>query len=207
MNGSLIPKAALIESTEKILRIYDPKRTTFFEFTTAVAFDYLAKTKPDLAVIEVGLGGRLDATNTVDPLVTVITDISREHEDYLGAGIAAVAGEKAGVIKPNVPLVTGASRREARKVITGKAQELSAPVREFGKHFKGIRTGPNLFTYRSEKTVIDELHLRMPGAYRIRTRAWPWQWWRNSAREVTQFQKQQCGQGLPTQRFRAGLRY
>jgi dihydrofolate synthase / folylpolyglutamate synthase len=168
VNGSLIPKEALIESTEKVLKIYDPERTTFFEFTTAVAFDYLAQTKPDLAVIEVGLGGRLDATNTVSPLVTVITDISREHEDYLGVGIAAIAGEKAGVIKPNVPLITGASRAQARKIIMGKARELSAPVREFGKHFKGIRTGSNLFTYRSEKSVIEKLHIRMPGSYQIK---------------------------------------
>ncbi len=168
VNGSLIPKEALIESTEKILRIYDPQRTTFFEFTTAIAFDYLAQAKPDLAVIEVGLGGRLDATNTVEPLVTVITDISREHEDYLGTGIAAVAREKAGVIKPNVPLITAASRREARKVILEAARNLSAPTKEFGKDFVGIRTGADVFTYRSEKTVMENLVLTMPGSYQVK---------------------------------------
>src|SRR5271157_1336094 len=144
MNGSLVPKEAIIETTEQIRRIYNPERTTFFEFTTAIAFDFIAKSKPDIAVIEVGLGGRLDATNTVEPLVTVITDISREHEDYLGAGIAAVAGEKAGVIKPAVPLITGAGRGEARKVILEAARNASATVKEFGKHFAAKRTDVNV---------------------------------------------------------------
>ena len=137
VNGSLVPKEAIIESTAKVRGIYDPERTTFFEFTTAVAFDFMARAKPDIAVIEVGLGGRLDATNTVEPLVTVITDISREHEDYLGAGIAAVAGEKAGIIKPGVPLVTGAGRSEARRVILEAARKASAAVKEFGRAIRG----------------------------------------------------------------------
>ena len=171
VNGSLVPKQAIIETTEKIRRIYDPERTTFFEFTTAVAFDFIAKSKPDLAVIEVGLGGRLDATNTVEPIVTVITDISREHEDYLGTGIAAVAGEKAGVIKSAIPLITGAGRSEARKVILEAARNASATVKEFGKHFAAKRTGINVFTYRSEKLILDDVSLTMPGSHQMKNAA------------------------------------
>jgi len=171
VNGSLVPKEAIIESTEKIRRIYDPERTTFFEFTTAVAFDFIAQAKPDIAVIEVGLGGRLDATNTVEPLVTVITDISREHEDYLGTGIAAVAGEKAGIIKPGIPLVTGAGRSEARKVIFEAARRASATVKEFGKQFAAKRTGVNVFNYRSEKLVLDGVSLTMPGSHQMKNAA------------------------------------
>jgi len=171
VNGSLVPKEAIIETTEKIRRIYNPERTTFFEFTTAVAFDFLAQAKPDIAVIEVGLGGRLDATNTVEPLVTVITDISREHEDYLGVGIASVATEKAGVIKPGVPLITGAGRREARKVILETARNMSAAVKEFGKHFAAKRTGFDVFTYRSEKLVLDSVALTMPGSHQMKNAA------------------------------------
>ena len=171
VNGSLVPKEAIIESTEKIRRIYDPERTTFFEFTTAVAFDFIAQSKPDIAVIEVGLGGRLDATNTVEPLVTVITDISREHEDYLGTGIAAVAGEKAGIIKLGIPLVTGAGRSEARKVILEAARRASTAVKEFGKQFAAKRTGANVFIYRSEKLVLDDVSLTMPGSHQMKNAA------------------------------------
>jgi dihydrofolate synthase / folylpolyglutamate synthase len=168
INGELVSPEALVKATEKIKALYDPKRTTFFEFTTAAAFLCIAETRPDLAVVEVGLGGRLDATNTVDPVMTVITDISREHEDYLGEGIAAVAGEKAGIIKPGVPLITGASRSAAREVILRVADSAGAKVREFGRDFRGVRTGPDRFTYRSESGTIEDLVLSMPGGHQIK---------------------------------------
>lgn len=171
LNGAMVSKEALIASTEKIRTFYDPDRTTFFEFTTAVAFDCMAQTAPDMAVIEVGLGGRLDATNTVSPSVTVITDISREHEDYLGVGISAIATEKAGIIKRGVPLITGAARREARAIILKTAQDLEAPVKEFGRSFVGIRTGPGHFTYRSGSLTLEGLSLSMPGSHQIKNAA------------------------------------
>lgn len=171
LNGAMVSKEALIASTEKIRTFYDPDRTTFFEFTTAVAFDCMAQTAPDMAVIEVGLGGRLDATNTVSPSVTVITDISREHEDYLGVGISAIATEKAGIIKRGVPLITGAARREARAIILKTAQDLEAPVKEFGRSFVGIRTGPGRFTYRSGSLTLEGLSLSMPGSHQIKNAA------------------------------------
>ena len=168
LNGELVSKAAIMEATEKVRAVYDPKRTTFFEFTTAVAFDCIAQMKPDIAIVEVGLGGRLDATNTVDSKVTVITDISREHEDYLGMGLASVAREKAGIVKPRVPLITGASRREAREVILRVASEASAPVAEFGKGFSGKRTGIHQFTYRSANLSLEDLQLSMPGSHQVK---------------------------------------
>jgi dihydrofolate synthase / folylpolyglutamate synthase len=168
LDGAFVSKDAIVASTKKIRRIYDPERTTFFEFTTAVAFDCMASFKPDMAVIEVGLGGRLDATNTVAPLVTVITDISREHEDYLGVGIRSIAREKAGIIKPRVPLVTGATRQEAREVILGTARELSAPVKEFGRDFIGKRTQRDAFRYSSPRSVLEHLTLSMPGSHQIK---------------------------------------
>ncbi len=168
LNGELVSKAAIIDSAEKVSAVYDPKRTTFFEFTTAMAFDCIARMKPEIAIVEVGLGGRLDATNTVDSKVTVITDISREHEDYLGVGLASVAREKAGIIKPGIPLVTGASRKEARDVILRVASDASAPVGEFGKDFSGKRTGTRQFTYRSSDLVMEDLGLSMPGSHQIK---------------------------------------
>ncbi|MGB6066475.1 MAG: folylpolyglutamate synthase/dihydrofolate synthase family protein [Desulfomonilaceae bacterium] len=168
LNGAMIAKEALIDSTRKVRSMYDPGRTTFFEFTTAVAFDCMAQAQPDLAVIEVGLGGRLDATNTVSPCLTVITDISREHEDYLGAGISAVAREKAGIIKYGVPLVTGATRHEARAVILETARDLRAHVSEFGRDFAGVKTGLGRFTYRSGSLTLENLYLSMPGSHQIK---------------------------------------
>ncbi len=164
----MVSKEAVIASTEKVRAVYDPARTTFFEFTTAVAFDCIAQVRPDIAIIEVGLGGRLDATNTVSPMVTVITDIAREHEDYLGVGIRAVATEKAGIIKQGIPLVTGASRRDARDVILDKAAALDAAVREYGRHFRGVRTGLKQFTYRSETMVLEAIELGMAGSHQTK---------------------------------------
>jgi dihydrofolate synthase/folylpolyglutamate synthase len=171
INGSMISREAVIASTRKIRSIYNPDRTTFFEFTTAVAFDCMAQAKPDMAVVEVGLGGRLDATNTVEPLVTIITDVSREHEDYLGVGIASVAREKAGIIKPKVPLLTGASRSEARQILRHAAEEKDAPIREFGRDFRTTRTGTRKFNYASSLSVVEDLTLAMPGAHQIKNAA------------------------------------
>lgn len=168
INGSLVSRDAVIESADKVRGLYNPDRTTFFEYTTAMAFECIARERPDVAVIEVGLGGRLDATNTTRPRVTVITDISREHEDYLGVGIASVAKEKAGIIKNGIPLVTGASRGEARKVILDMAMRAGAPVREFGRHFKGVRTGRDTYTYLSERSRIEHLTPPMPCSYQMK---------------------------------------
>jgi len=196
VNGTMIDKEALIASTDKIRSIYDPSRTTFFEFTTAVAFDCMADAGLDLAVIEVGLGGRLDATNTVAPCVTVITDISREHEDYLGVGISAIATEKAGIIKKGVPLITGASRRDARAVILETARGFEASVKEFGRHFVGVRTGPDRFTYRSGSLILEELALSMPGSHQIKNAAL-------AIAVVEELRKQ--GYGISDDAVRAGI--
>lgn len=168
LNGSMISKEAMIESTKKIRAVYDPSRTTFFEFTTAVAFDCIAQAAPDMAVIEVGLGGRLDATNTTRPCVSVITDISREHEDYLGVGIASVAREKAGIIKSGVPLITGAARREARAVILEIADKAGVRVRELGRDFRGTRTDDRQFTYESDRWKLEHLTPPRPVSYQLK---------------------------------------
>lgn len=171
LNGNLISRESLLESIRRVRNIYDPERTTFFEFSTAAAFDCIAREGTDMAVIEVGLGGRLDATNTINPLVTIITDISREHEDYLGVGLAAVAREKAGIIKEKVPLITGASRAEAWNVIEKVALEKQAQVKKFGRDFVGIRTGLSKFTYRSRGLVMEDLATDMPGSHQIKNAA------------------------------------
>jgi dihydrofolate synthase/folylpolyglutamate synthase len=171
INGAMVSREEVIESTRKIRQLYNPERTTFFEFTTAVAFDCIGRARPDIAVIEVGLGGRLDATNVVDPLVTVITDISREHEDYLGAGIESVAREKAGIIKSGVPLISGATRKAAREVIHEAARKAGAPVKQFGRDFAGVRSTGEMFTYRSDEMVLEDLTLSMAGGHQAKNAA------------------------------------
>lgn len=171
IDGAMVSKEEIIRSAGKVREVYDPERTTFFEYTTAVAFDCIAEAKPDVAIVEVGLGGRLDATNTVDPIVTIITDISREHEDYLGVGIESVAREKAGIIKPNVPLITGATRKKAGEVILGTARQVGAPAKLFGKDFVGRRTGYQRFTYGSPGLIIEGLETSMPGGHQMKNAA------------------------------------
>lgn len=104
-----------------------PDELTFFEALTAVAFDLFAAEKPDFAVLETGLGGRLDATNICRPVVTVITRIGLDHCDWLGSTIAEIASEKAGIIKKGVPVVVGANEDEALDVIKSRADEVGAP--------------------------------------------------------------------------------
>ncbi len=171
LDGSLIDEDGVIEAANKIKKLYDPSRTTFFEFTTALAFDRIAAFRPDLAVIEVGLGGRLDATNTLSPEVSVITDVSLEHQDYLGPTITAIAHEKAGILKPRTPLVTGASRREAREVILAEAQRLGCPVREFGKSFRAVRASDGSFSYHSSRMDMEGVRLSMVASYQVKNAA------------------------------------
>jgi dihydrofolate synthase/folylpolyglutamate synthase len=109
------------------------ERITTFELTTALGFMYFARQKVDVAVIEVGLGGRLDATNVVDPLVSVITSISYDHTAVLGNTLEMIAGEKAGIIKPHTPVVVSPQNREAFEAIAQVAEEREAPLTLVGR--------------------------------------------------------------------------
>jgi dihydrofolate synthase/folylpolyglutamate synthase len=101
---------------------------TYFECVTAMAFEYFARQRVDVAVFEVGLGGRLDATNILTPVVSIITRIDFDHENFLGHSLHEIAGEKAGILKPSVPVVLAPQRPEAREVIVARAAELRCPV-------------------------------------------------------------------------------
>lgn len=105
-----------------------PRRPSYFEYLTATAFLYFAQARVDFAVLEVGMGGRLDATNVTNALVSVITNVARDHERYLGATIEAIAREKAGVIKANHPVISGCEHEDAREVIRRRAEEVGAEL-------------------------------------------------------------------------------
>lgn len=131
LNGQAIADFAFVEILKDINSVIDPDQEspTQFEVITAAAWLYFARSQVDIAVMEVGLGGRLDATNVKDSsLISVITSLSKEHWQRLGPTVADIAGEKAGVIKPNCPVVFGQLPPEAKKVVMAKAKESAAPV-------------------------------------------------------------------------------
>ena len=142
IGGREVEPAQLVAAVERIRPALDAlrdgpleTRPSFFDATAAIAFTLFAEAGVDRAVIEVGLGGRLDSTNVVWPAVTCITSIELEHTDKLGTTEAAIAGEKAGILKPGVPAVLGALGREADEVIRSRALQLAAPVSARGQHF------------------------------------------------------------------------
>jgi len=126
VNGQEILDEEIIEFVSRLEKYIDKNNPTFFEITTALAFYYFDKQKVDYAVIETGLGGRLDATNIIDPLASVITSISLEHMEQLGNTIEKIAFEKAGIIKTNRPVFVGKIKLQALEVIEKRAQELGS---------------------------------------------------------------------------------
>lgn len=128
VNGECIPEEYVIDFVEKERNFFEPLHCSFFELTTALAFKYFAEQKVDIAVIEVGLGGRLDCTNIITPILSIITNISLDHTQFLGNTLAEIAGEKAGIIKKGVPVVIGEYTSETKPVFRKKAQEMQSPI-------------------------------------------------------------------------------
>ena len=132
VNGKMIPEDYVVSFVKDFLQWNQtsgqPLAPSFFELTTAMAFRYFADSQVDIAVIEVGLGGRLDCTNIINPVLSIITNISLDHTDMLGDTLAKIAGEKAGIIKRGVPVVIGENQPETRPVFTVKALLQQAPV-------------------------------------------------------------------------------
>lgn len=128
VNGEMIPEDYVCRFVEEERSFFEPLHPSFFELTTALAFKYFSDCRVDVAVIEVGLGGRLDCTNIIRPELSVITNISLDHTQFLGHTLAAIAAEKAGIIKNGVPVVVGEAVAETRPVFLAKAEETGAPV-------------------------------------------------------------------------------
>ena len=125
--------AQIVTLIREMCRREDLETITFFEFITALAFQYFAEEKTDLVIMETGMGGRLDATNVVHPLVTIITSISLEHQVYLGNTLQQIAAEKAGIIKKNAPLLTGARQPGVIKLFTEQCRKLKTQIYVLGK--------------------------------------------------------------------------
>ena len=123
VNGRNISRKYVIDFTEKHKRIFEETEPSFFEMTVFMAFDYFASSQVDIAVIEVGLGGRLDTTNVIVPEVSVITNIGLDHTQFLGNTLTEIAGEKAGIIKPSIPVVIGETQTEIRDIFIARAKQ------------------------------------------------------------------------------------
>ena len=128
INGEMIPEEYVVNFVEEHRSFFEPLHPSFFELTTAMAFRYFADQKVDVAVIEVGMGGRLDCTNIIHPDLCVITNIGLDHTQYLGDTLTKIAKEKAGIIKEGVPVVIGRAQGAVKRVFTMKAKEKNAPI-------------------------------------------------------------------------------
>lgn len=137
---------------------------TFFEAVIALAFMYFAEMGIDLAVVEAGLGGRLDSTNVIVPELVIITNIGIEHSRYLGNTLRSIAKEKAGIIKPGAPVLSAASQPEVVRVLEDAAGRQRAALRLFGRDFKMERTGRTI-RYSDERRSLDRLKPKLPGKH------------------------------------------
>lgn len=136
INGEMISKEYVIDFVEKYKNDFDRIEPSFFEMNVALAFSYFADEKVDIAIIETGLGGRLDSTNVINPLVSVITNIGYDHTQFLGDTLAKIAFEKAGIIKPQVPVVIGQSHSETQSVFRRHAAEMHAEIHFADEHIE-----------------------------------------------------------------------
>ena len=154
INGAMIPKDYAEAFLVKWKPYFTEHNLSFFEITTGLALKWFADEKTDFAVMEVGLGGRLDSTNIVTPVVSVITSIGLDHCALLGNTLEAIAGEKAGIIKPGVPVIIGETRPETQKVFDAKADETGSPI------IYAQETTPRLWDRHRE--ILDAMDLRAP---------------------------------------------
>lgn len=128
VNGEMISEEYVIDFVAQHRSFFEPLHPSFFELTTAMAFKYFAEQKVDFAIVEVGLGGRLDCTNIINPTMSIITNISLDHTQFLGDTLPKIAYEKAGIIKQNTPVIIGEATNDTRVVFAAKAQEMDAMI-------------------------------------------------------------------------------
>lgn len=168
-SDGFISEADFARIASRIITVLGKETITYFEFTTALALLWFAESRLDLVILETGLGGRLDATNVVTPLVSVITSISMDHEAYLGNTLAEVAGEKAGIIKPGIPVVAAGGPAEVVEVLESRAAEQNSPLYLLERDFSYGGDSNDNWSWSSERLApaagISGLKCSMRGAY------------------------------------------
>jgi dihydrofolate synthase / folylpolyglutamate synthase len=178
INGVPVSEERVVGLAERVRARYEqvpsaeggPLIPTFFEVTTAMAFTCFAEERVDIAVVEAGMGGRLDSTNVIVPLVSVITNIDLEHTEFLGTTLRQIAAEKAGIIKPGIPVVTGAVQPEVLAVIEQQARLAGSPVFRMPRDF-GAEQAPagheQEFDYRGIFAYLPHLLIAMLGRHQV----------------------------------------
>ena len=168
IDGRHISNARVVAAYKAVKNVhYGSREPTFFEFATAMALYDFDREGIDWAVIETGMGGRLDATNIVRPVISIISNLSLEHQDYLGNTLAQIAAEKGGIIKDGVPVVTGVRPAGALSVLNDIAAAKSAPVLRLGKDFRVRRKSGNTFTYFGMQNRWPDMQTRLMGRHQV----------------------------------------
>ncbi len=168
VNQVMIGEEQVAELTQRLRENLPSGLTpTFFELTTAMAFLHFAESGVDVAVLEVGMGGRFDATNVVEPEASAIITIGLDHQEFLGATEAAIGFEKAGIIKPGVPVVVGRIDGPAWDVIRQTAADRGAPLLRLGQDFLTVGEGPEGFSYRGRSKRFDGLSCSLAGRHQL----------------------------------------
>lgn len=164
--GELISEPALTALLDECVVANGPDEITFFEITTCAAFLAFARTPADWTLLEVGLGGRLDATNVMDPALSIITPVSLDHQSFLGDTVTAIAGEKAGIIKRGVPVIVGPQSDEGLAVIEARAARLGAPLLVYGQHWQ-VWAERGRLIYQDERGLLDLPLPVLPGPHQV----------------------------------------
>ena len=172
INGQPIPEEEVIRFVEQERHFFEPLHPSFFELTTALAFQYFAQEHIDVAVIEVGLGGRLDCTNILTPDLCIITNISLDHVQFLGHSLEQIAQEKAGIIKTGIPVVIGETTPETRPVFQNKAETVCAPIywaeENDREDYPGIEFElKGLYQQKNRRTILTALPVLKEAGFRI----------------------------------------
>jgi len=170
VNGKPIPERTIIRETQQLRSMVDRLEATFFEATTTMAFRYFADERVDIAVVETGLGGRLDATNIISPLLSVITTIGFDHTEHLGHTLQAIAGEKGGIIKPFTFCISGVKQPDAVRHLRQIAKNNHAPFIQSAAARTTVReysSAGTIFDYESAKSRLGKLQLSLPGLHQV----------------------------------------
>ncbi|MBL7925187.1 MAG: bifunctional folylpolyglutamate synthase/dihydrofolate synthase [Bacteroidia bacterium] len=175
VNGTMIPEEWLAQYVSDHRKVFDEIKPSFFEMSTVMAFSWFRHMRTDIAVIETGLGGRLDSTNIITPLLSVITNIGMDHMHLLGHTLAAIAEEKAGIIKPGVPAVIGEVLPETRGVFLRKSKETDSPLYFAAERFSAgvirhelLEESMRLNILKDGETVFGDLTCDLTGQYQLK---------------------------------------
>ena len=171
INSCEIPQQKLASLIRELRSIVVPEEPpTFFEAVTALALQYFAQEKPDIVILEVGMGGRLDATNLVAPILSIITNISLEHQEFLGDSLLEIAEEKAGIIKPDTPLITGVKQEAIQEMFKRKCQENNSAIHLLGRDFDFWQR-PEGLRYQGINIRMDSIHPGLSGEHQSQNAA------------------------------------